>query len=117
MKYNFLRVEPEYTGGNIYCFIGELADGTFFVADDCGYDVRLLNGNVFEADWNEEVFDYDWQEAHLVADLSPTKSLEFFIDLLTWVINNKPEGNYNIPDMKASLETARDILDNPREWR
>lgn len=117
MKYSFKKVYPCYSGGGIYLFVGQLADDTSFVADGLGFDTRLLDTNVFKVDWDNELWDADWQESHKVADLDDTKSLEFFEDMLKWIIANKPEGNYNTHDMKNLLGVARDILFDPIKWR
>ena len=114
MKYRFEKVYPCYTGGGIHTFIGKVANGSYFVASDCCYDVRLLNANVFEADWDEELFDNDWEESHLVADLSSAESLYFFKDMLNWVIKNEPNDgdicNYQIDDMKDDLQLVADYI-------
>ena len=116
MTERFIRVEPCYSGGGIYVFIGELANGAYFEADDCNYDVRLLNGNVFEADWDTELWDVDWQESHLVADLTEAEALGFFEKMLKWVIKHEPEGNYQVSDMKASLAEIKS-LKGTKGWR
>lgn len=109
MTYNFVKVEPCYSGGGIYVFIGELANGNHFVASDCCYDVRLLNADVFSADWDSELWNEDWEEAHIVADLNETESLSFFEKMLKWIIKNEPKGNYQANDMKADLDEIKNL--------
>jgi len=118
MKYNFLKVEPTYTGGGIYVFIGQMADGAWFLADDSNYDARLIDTDVFKADWDEELWWPEWQESHLVADIPTEKSLDFFADMLAWIVANKPNGNYSLHDMKMDAEEVAEIkATNPNGWR
>lgn len=119
----FISVNPEYTGGGIYVFTGELADGNFFMADTANYDVRIVNANpVIPADMSdEEVWEkygisrdedawasVEWQEEHLVEDLVPDEAVKFLKGMLKWVEDNDPSGNYLGADMdyfKEELET------------
>lgn len=119
----FISVNPEYTGGGIYVFTGELADGNFFMADTANYDVRIVNASpVIPADMSdEEVWEkygisrdedawasVEWQEEHLVEDLVPDEAVKFFKGMLKWVEDNDPSGNYLGADMdyfKEELET------------
>lgn len=100
----FKSVNPEYTGGNIYVFTGEV-DDVYFMADTSFYDVRLLDANPLEHE-DEERFGFpewqcaDWQEEHLVRDLEPHEAVEFLKEMLAWVIENKPSGNYAMDDME-----------------
>lgn len=113
----FVSVEPEYTGGGIYVFTGKLADGNFFMADTANYDVRVLNANPDEPTGMDalgiterNIDSVEWQEEHLVEDLTPDEAVAFFKDMLKWVDENRPEGNYMIDDFdyfKEELETLK----------
>lgn len=113
----FVSVEPEYTGGGIYVFTGKLADGNFFMADTANYDVRVLNANPDEPTGMDalgiterNIDSVEWQEEHLVEDLTPDEAVAFFKDMLKWVDENKPDGNYMIDDFdyfKEELETLK----------
>ena len=112
---DFVKVEPEYTGGGIYCFLGQLTNGTWFLADDSYYDVRIVDTDVFAED-PDEVWQPEWQEAHLVKDLKPEEALDFFIDMLAWVKINAPDGNYaqvELDDTMAEIEE----LKTQKNWR
>ena len=109
-------VEPCYTGGNIYVFTGSLNDGTFFLASDDMYDVTIIDTDPSKADWDNEVFDMDWIESHLVKYLpdctsDDTTGIKFFIDILDWVIKNNPKGNYQMSDIKSILTDVKEYLD------
>lgn len=114
-KSRFVSVEPEYTGGGIYLFTGKLADGNFFMADTANYDVRVLNADPNEPTGEDclgiterNIDSVEWQEEHLVNDLKPDEAVAFFKEMLKWVEDNDPSGNYLGSDMdyfKEELET------------
>lgn len=122
-KSRFVSVDPEYTGGGIYVFTGELTDGNFFMADTANYDVRIVNENPCIPDdmlddeaWEKYGITRDedawasveWQEEHLVKDLTPDEAVAFFKEMLKWVEDNDSSGNYLGSDMdyfKKELET------------
>lgn len=114
-KNRFVSVEPEYTGGGIYLFTGKLTDGNFFMADTANYDVRVLTEDPNEPTGMDalgiterNIDSVEWQEEHLVKDLNPDEAVEFFKEMLKWVKDNGPSGNYLGSDMdyfKEELET------------
>lgn len=114
-KSRFVSVEPEYTGGGIYVFTGELTDGNYFMADTANYDVRVLNADPNEPTGMDalgiterNIDSVEWQEEHLVRDLTPDEAVAFFKEMLKWVEDNDPSGNYLGSDMdyfKEELET------------
>lgn len=116
-KSRFISVEPEYTGGGIYLFTGELTDGNYFMADTANYDVRVLNADPNEPTGMDalgiterNIDSVEWQEEHLVRDLTPDEAVAFFKEMLKWVEDNDPSGNYLGSDMdyfKEELETLK----------
>lgn len=116
-KSRFVSVEPEYTGGGIYVFTGELTDGNYFMADTANYDVRVLNADPNEPTGMDalgiterNIDSVEWQEEHLVKDLTPDEAVVFFKEMLKWVEDNDPSGNYLGSDMdyfKEELETLK----------
>lgn len=113
--YRFEKVVPIYTGGNIYCFFGEV-DGVYFIACDSMYDVTLVNETPFNEDGtvNEDVWFAEWQEDHLVRYLDcETEGLVFFKQMLTWILAQKEYiegGNYNNGDMEDELRDVKERL-------
>ena len=104
------NVNPEYTGGNIYCFTGELENGNYFLAD-CPisadyYDLRIVNENPDNYDSND-VWTEEWQMDHFVKDITHCKG--FIKDMLKWIIKNKPSGNYLVYDMQTILENIKGV--------
>lgn len=115
----FISVEPEYTGGGIYVFTGELDNGNYFMAETSFYDVRILNENpsIPPEMSDDEVWDkygisrdedawpsVEWQEEHLVEDLDPKRAKAFFMSMLEWVKENHPSGNYLSSDMDGFID-------------
>lgn len=86
-KLNIIKCEAIYTGGNIWCFIGSLSDGTFFLASDLCDDVRILDTNPFSI---EEIWDAEWQEEHLIKDIPDTETKPYFILIYNWLKENDP---------------------------
>ena len=113
----FKSVEPNYTGGGIYVFTGQV-DDNYFVADSPNFDVRLLNDDPnaeAEEDWfDTNVESVEWQEEHLVKDLTEWAACaEFFAEMLKWVKENKPDGNYLMGDMEDIAKEMKLLLE---EW-
>lgn len=100
-----IKVTPEYTGGGIYVFLGEI-DGKGFIADDTCFDVRILDIDPTKCD-EDVVFDPKWQESHLLRDLQEPETRSFFMNMLKWVINNNPDGNYQMNDMIKIMNRLR----------
>ena len=82
--------------------MGQLADHSYFMADDCNYDVILLDSDPLKA--NEDAWYHEWQNAHLVKYLDELESAVAFRSILNWVLENRPDGNYAITDIESDLE-------------
>lgn len=83
----------EYTGGGIYVFFGELADGTFFMTDGYEYDTRIVNEDPTKVEdggaWYAE-----WQEEHLVRDIDTEKQgPSFMLKVIEWLRKNNEYAN------------------------
>ena len=103
----FKYVTPVYTGGGIYVVTGMLESGEGFLADADWFDVRLLDVDPATADWDEELFYDDWQSKHLIRDLQDDEALRFCDKMFSWILANKPDGNYSegdIENLKARVE-------------
>lgn len=87
----------DYTGGNIYVYHGKLNIGQWFLADDDSEQIMI-----FDVDTSgEEIFDPDYQELHHVASLFGRTYRKTFKDILDYVIQHQPTGNYDISELKA----------------
>lgn len=98
----FKSVTPCYTGGCIYVFTGSLENGNYFIAESCNFDIREINANPDNYDFSEEVCQAEWQEEHLVRDYEnrSVESRKFLTEMLDWVLENKPKGDYCSSDME-----------------
>jgi len=99
---------PCYTGGGVYIYTGKLKDGNYFLGSDDWFSeqnnyftFRIVNEDPDK--FPEDCLFDDWQTEHLVKDLSLEENKSFTKEVLNWVINNKPEGNYQISDMEGLL--------------
>lgn len=86
-----------YTGGGFYLFTGILEDGRYFVCDnECEFiDYLSEPFNVEDSSYTDE----KWDSIFLGSD----ERKECFVDVLKWIINNKPSGNYQLEDIKKIL--------------
>ena len=92
----------EYSGGGIYIYYGTLEDGNYFLTDDDSIDyVQLLDtdpSKVFEESLYEE-----WQSTHRYGDYSGQKAKDFLKDVLSWICDSRPSGNYNVTELESRL--------------
>ena len=112
------NVTPIYTGGGIYIYTGELSDGNYFIASDQSFagdyfDIRIVDEN--PADYEEDFCDVTWQEEHLVSDVVGGEAREFTIQLLEWVLENHPEGNYQLGDIEAMLDSIQNKVEESKK--
>ena len=96
--------EASYTGGGWYVFLGELSDGTYFIADYPYWDLRIVDEDPRPTFWGDD-YDTDagyepWQSAHLIQDYGGDDTKSFFNDMLNWILKHSPDGNYNSGDIK-----------------
>lgn len=124
-SYEIEYVVPNYTGGGIYVYTGKLKDGNYFIADDTyfgkegdtfsPFDIRVVDTDPDKVYTDEDGYEYTllddtyYQEQHFVEDIEEDNAKEFTKMILQWVIDNKPEGNYQIGEMQEYLDI---VLDN-----
>lgn len=83
------KAEAVYTGGNIWCFYGELTDGNYFLTDDNGY-TTIVDADP-GLDYDAACY-YEWQEEHMVKELTDKKELaEFDKELIRYLRNHYEE--------------------------
>ena len=104
--------EASYTGGGWYVFLGEFSDGTYFIADNPYWDLRIVNEDPRPTFWGDD-YDTDagyepWQNAHLVKDLDGIDTEKFFDEMFKWILKNNPEGNYNSGDIEELMAKNAD---------
>lgn len=96
----FVLVSPCYTGGGVYIFTGKLANGNFFLASNDMHDIRELSEDPDKYDFND-ILQAEWQERHLIKDYDceSEETRQFFTDMYSWILHNKPSGNYCMSEM------------------
>lgn len=118
--WNNTRIEPCYTGGNIYVFAGNIDNKVFFIADSANYDVMIVDENVFK--YGDELFEkcfyWDYQEEHAKSFLPPKNALIFFDKMLSWIESSQPFGNYCMSDIEWLHNDVLEIMASGNEnWR
>lgn len=111
-EYEIEYAIPNYTGGNVYVFTGKLKNGNYFLADDTftPFDTRILdidpNTTIKDENGIEVTLmdDVSLQDKHLVKDLDENDAKEFTLNLVKWIEENKPDGNYQVDEIKAELD-------------
>lgn len=97
MMFKIEHATADYTGGNIYVYHGKWDIGQWFLADDDSEQIMI-----FDVDTSgEEIFDPDYQELHHVASLFGRTYRKTFKDILDYVIQRRPSGNYDINELEA----------------
>lgn len=130
-KSNIEYVTPNYTGGGIYVYTGKLSNNNYFIATDSSFmveddyvspfDVRIVNKDPDKTYKDDEGYDYTllddvtYQDEYLVKDLDENEALKFTIDILKWIIEHKPKGNYQIDDMQDMLDTIESTGTNNKK--
>ncbi len=78
-------VSAVYTGGNIWCFLGEYTDGVFFLADDDGRIMFFDSDSDIDLGTDEDCFSLEWQQKHEIS--YEVDSKEFMVAILTRLLN------------------------------
>lgn len=99
-NYKIKNATACYTGGNIYIYYGELEnDLWFYSCDDWNCVI------VCDADTSTEDAEYsDFFEEHEVECLTEESD---FCEVLQWIIDNEPDGNYQKSEIESRLEEMR----------
>lgn len=101
-KYTIKTATAEYTGGGIYIYHGELENGLYFRTADEWNSISICN-----ADTSTEDADYsEFYDENQVDELQEENYVMFFNDIITWIENNKPRGNYNLFELRHRLNRS-----------
>ena len=103
-KTRITKAEAIYTGGNIWIFYGELADGNYFLCDDNGW-ARFLSEDP-RIDFEESCYE-DWQEERLVRDLEGRERELFCWEMIDW-LKAHPEDRGGMTELE--MESYRTYL-------
>ena len=88
-RLKFKHVTAVYTGGNIWLFYGEV-NGAYFLCDDDGC-VQILTES--PEDFDESLF-WEWQKAHMIAELDGTDRTTFCDKLADRLLRNVSGDNH-----------------------
>ncbi len=98
---NIASATAWYTGGGIYIYTGMTDAGDYFMTNDEAEDyVGFYNAdasNLDESDYEE------WQNAHRIGEYSGQDARNFYKEILRWVIENHPYGNYAEGELENRL--------------
>lgn len=98
--------EAAYTGGGIYCYIGKMSDGTYFMAgDDVTEDYSELTIVDEMPDFDESWYQ-EWIDAHKIRDVQGSEAVELYAEILVraWdAMNNGENMNATMQDMETRL--------------
>ncbi len=108
-----IKCEPIYTGGGIYCFLGQIDDNRYFMADDDCFGVMIVDSDPTLA--YEECWYADWQEEHKIEELDEDDSLSFFREMLIWIMYHEPKGNYDMDEIERDFEHVK-YLTGSTNW-
>lgn len=102
------KAVAKYTGGGVWCFLGKLTNGLYFIAENdfCFLSiVRIVKENPETTDeWDLP----EWQEANFLEDYTASETREFFGILMAWLFKHAPNCGINF----AILDAERKERDN-----
>lgn len=101
-----ISANAEYTGGGIYIYWAKTNEGTFLQGSsewDALYEVDS------DPNLDEESGYIEWQEEHNIRVYEDEEYFELIQELLRWILDNSPRGNYSSGEIKNLLQ---DELDN-----
>ena len=118
-KYNFIRINPVYTGGGIYIFTGRIENiynektGVYIMSD---IDYFMTDGTDYVEFYRVCPYDLDkstdpvFSENYMIYSICDKDAKKFISDMLKWIIENKPQNsdcNYNMLDIENRLKKLK----------
>ncbi len=99
---NIKNATATYSGGGIYIYTGQLDNGDYFMTnDDFVVYVEFYNADPYK-DFDESCNEI-WQFEHHVGEYSGQEAYDFVKNIRTWIIQNRPEGNYSVEEIESRL--------------
>ena len=111
-----IEANAEYTGGGIYRYTAQTEEGWLLANSewDCIY-LMDADPNETEDSWYNE-----WCDEHEQKIYEDEEYFSLIHDILEWIILNKPQGNYDVGDIRRKLvsemETMRNIYCSADGW-
>lgn len=110
-------VKPNYTGGGVYEYKGKLKNGNYFIAgdDNFGKDGKTFYPiNIWildiDPDWvdpddeNYDIWLSEYLDPHTIRIPNKAEAQKMTKLILGWIIDNAPEGNYDMEDIERRLD-------------
>lgn len=97
-----------YTGGGIYFLYGKCADGAHFFADPDYAEVSFCDVDAYSYFFPED--DDTWltmafyDEHHVIGTLEGKEATAFLFDVVLFICQNMPDGNYQTHDLVRCME-------------
>ena len=101
----------QYTGGGVYIYYGQLEDGNYFRACDGDDFIEICNADTSadEADYSE------FYEKHRIETLTGYEYQYFWNEMLYWIINYAPGGNYSAAELNARIIEMDPVIEGAIE--
>lgn len=86
-----------YTGGGIYIYYGQLENGNYFRTCDDWDSIEICSKDTStdEADYQE------FYDKYTIDSLTDDKYITFWNEMLSYIIDNTPKGNYCLSELEA----------------
>lgn len=81
--YKIKNVTPEYTGGGIWIYSGEVEGDKWFLTSDDYPLVCILDVDPFDEQYEDDFTFEEWQVAHRIEDITGDGAVEFWRQMLS----------------------------------
>ncbi len=105
-NYKIKNATACYTGGNIYIYYGELENGNYFSTSDLWDFISILD----EEPNDENLENPEFFEEH---EIECETDMILFDNILQWIIDHAPAGNYQAGELRERLENIEPDDDKP----
>lgn len=112
MKNEIIKANAEYTGGGIYRFTAELSDSRYLIGCTEWKVVYLVDE---DPDATEESWYNEWFDSHTIKEIKGEEYSETIKNLLTWILENKPSGNYSAAEIETILKKENEAMNGKTE--
>lgn len=99
IKHEIEHATAYYTGGGIYIYRGKLTNGLYFSSCDTWESISLCFTNTDVEDANYQEF----YEQYQIDEVSGRAYEKLFNKMLSWIIKNKPDGNYSLSELEDRI--------------
>ena len=93
-----------YTGGGVYQYTGTLDNGNFFQTWTGWEDYIQELDTDPEENWDDNGYE-EWQNEHMVVEHCGSEATEILKEVMRYIINVKPAGNYQVYEIEDALRS------------